>query len=134
MLTRDALIKLAEVDYFTGCNNHDIETILATMSDDCVMRFTAAKYQYNGAEAMRAHFTDFLSNFPSINFHRFVSVVDVEKQTVATHFIVTLIDKAGEKLEMNNCNFFVANKDGVFDDVLIFNASPLKAGFEAGSA
>ena len=62
-----------------------------------------------------------------------VSVVDVEKQIVATHFIVTLVDKNGDKLEMNNCNFFTANKDGIFDDVLIFNSAPLKAGFEAGS-
>lgn len=134
MLSRDALIKLAEEDYFVGCNNHDLDTVLATMSDDCVMRFSAARYQYTGASAMRTHFMDFLSNFPTINFHNFVTVADVETQSVSSHFTVTLIDKDDTKLEMHNCNFFTANKDGIFNDVLIFNAAPLKEGFQAGSS
>ena len=134
MLSRDELIALSHTAYFDGCNNHDLEGILATMSADCVMRFTAASYTYIGADAMRAHFNDFLSNFPTINFHNYVSVVDVELQTIATHFTVTLIDKTGDTLEMRNCNFFTIDKNGLFNDVLIFNSAPLKAGFEAGSA
>ena len=134
MLSRDELIALSHTAYFDGCNSHDLEGILATMSADCVMRFTAASYTYIGADAMRAHFNDFLSNFPTINFHNYVSVVDVELQTIATHFTVTLIDKNGDTLEMRNCNFFTTDENGLFNDVLIFNSAPLKAGFEAGSA
>ena len=133
MLTDDAMIKLAETDYFRGCNAHDLETVLATMSDDCVMRFSAAKYTYVGGDAMRTHFKDFFSNFPSINFHNFISSVDIERQLIATHFTVSLVDNAGKPLDMHNCNFFRLNDDGLFEDVLIFNASPLKEGFEAGS-
>lgn len=134
MLSREDLITLSEKDYFNGCNVHDLEGILATMSDDCVMRFSAAKYAYVGADALRTHFKDFLSNFPTINFHDYVSVVDVDTQSIATHFTVTLVDKTGETLEMLNSNFFTTNEDGLFNNVLIFNASPLKAGFEAGSS
>lgn len=133
MLSREELIALSEDQYFNGCNDHNLEGILATMSDDCVMRFTAAKYRYDGSSAMRAHFTDFLSNFPMINFHNYISVVDVDRQAIATHFTVTLKDHDDSILEMHNCNFFTTNKDGQFNDVLIFNAGPLKAGFEAGS-
>ncbi len=133
MLSRAALIDLAEQHYFIGCNNHDLKTVLATMSQDCTMRFSAAKYQYVGGDAMRSHFSDFFSNFPDINFHDFVSIVDVEQQAIASHFTVALIDNAGKTLTMHNSNFFKANKDGIFDDVLIFNAAPLKEGFEAGS-
>lgn len=133
MLSHAALIDLAEQQYFIGCNNHDLETVLATMSQDCTMRFSAAKYRYVGADAMRSHFTDFFSNFPDINFHDFVSVIDVEQQAIATHFTVALVDNAGKSLVMHNSNFFKANKNGIFDDVMIFNASPLKEGFEAGS-
>lgn len=134
MLTRDELITLSHTAYFDGCNNHELEGILATMSDDCVMSFTSADYTYVGADALRTHFIDFLSNFPSVNFHNYVSVVDVEGQTIATHFTVTLIDKEGDTLEMRNCNFFTVDKNGQFDTVLIFNSSPLKVGFEAGSS
>ena len=134
MLSREDLIKLSEEDYFNGCNSHNLEGILATMSDDCVMRFSAAKYTYVGGDALRTHFGDFLSNFPTINFHDYVSVVDVENQSIATHFTVRLIDKAGKTLEMHNSNFFTTNEDGKFNDVMIFNAAPLKDGFKAGSS
>lgn len=133
MLSRNELIALSHTAYFDGCNSHNLEGILATMSGDCVMRFTAADYTYVGAGALRAHFIDFLTNFPTIHFHNYVSVVDVELQTIATHFTVTLINKSGEELEMRNCNFFTTDKDGLFNDVLIFNSAPLKEGFEAGS-
>ena len=134
MLTRRDLIELAEHRYFDGCNNHDLATVLKTMSPECLMKFSAAKYTYIGEDALRTHFKDFMGNFPTINFHDYVSVVDVESQSIATHFTVTLTDKNNDDLIMKNCNFFVAGQSGQFDEVYIFNASPLKAGFEAGSA
>lgn len=133
MLTRQQLISLSEEEYFLGCNTHNLEQVLATMSDACEMSFSAAKYKYRGANALRTHFIDFMGNFPTIDFNSFVSVVDVETQSIATHFIVNLVDDKGDLLTMKNCNFFKAGPSGKFDEVLIFNASPLKAGFEAGS-
>ena len=52
MLTRDQLIKLAVDDYFIGCNINNHQQVMSTMSNDCVMRFPAATFRYDGHEAL----------------------------------------------------------------------------------
>lgn len=132
-LTRDQLIDLAITQYFVGCNDHDREKVVNTFADNCVMRFSSAKYQYVGVEALGSHFDDFLSTFKIVNFHNFSNVVDVENQSIASEFTVQLVDHQGEELVMTNCNFFKAGKSGLFDNIMIYNSAPLQKGFEAGS-
>jgi len=133
-LTREQLIEMAIDKYFIGCNNHDKEQVCSVLSEDCVMHFSAAKYVYDGRKPIHDHMQDFMANFKVINFHNFVSIVDVETQSIAVRFQVTLEDFDGDAFTMNNCNFFKANTDGLFNDCMIFNSGPLQKGFEVGSS
>ena len=133
-LTRVQLIEMAIEKYFIGANENNAEKMCSVLSDDCVMRFTSAKYIYEDRNSILVHLKEFTSTFKVVNFHAFVNVVDVQNQSIAVRFQVHLEDYDGEKLMMSNCNFFQANDDGLFEDCLIYNAAPLQKGFEAGSA
>lgn len=133
-LTREQLVELAVDKYFIGCNNHDREQVCSVLSKDCVMHFSAAKFRYDSHEAIDVHMAEFMANFKVINFHNFTSIVDVDSQSIAVRFQVTLEDHDGVSITMNNCNFFQADKKGLFNDCMIFNSGPLQKGFEAGSA
>ena len=133
-LTREQLIKMAVDDYFIGLNKHDVPLATSGMAEDCVMQFSAAKFRYEGIAANVIHLTEFTENFEVVNFHNFVSIVDIDNQAIATRFHVDLIDHDGKVLSMSNSNWFQFNKDGKIEDILIYNAAPLKEGFEAGSS
>ena len=132
-LKRDDLIDLAVNQYFIGFNNHNVESVMNTFADNCIMTFSAADREFEGLESLREHTVEFIETFPTINFHNFQSVVDARPQTIAVRFIVQLIDHEGEELVMNNCNFFKVNRAGKFTEVAIFNAGKLDKGFRAGN-
>lgn len=133
-LTREQLIDMAVDQYFEGSNNHDPDAMVAPLSDDCVMWFNAAKYRYDGKQAIFDHLADFAKSFKHVHFHHYINVVDVESQSIAVRFQVDLEDFEGEKLTMRNCNYFHANDEGKFYEVVIFNSAPIQKGFEVGSA
>lgn len=133
-LTREQLIDMAVEQYFEGSNNNDAHAMVAPLSDDCVMWFNAAKYIYHGKKAIFDHLDDFAKSFKIVHFHKYVKVVDVENQSIAVRFQVDLEDIDGEKLSMRNCNFFHANDEGLFYEIVIFNSAPIQKGFEVGSA
>ena len=134
MLSRDQLIKLAVDDYFIGCNINNHEKVMSTMSQDCVMRFPAATFRYEGHEALSIHFTDFLSNFKVINFHNFTNIVDVESQSIVSYFKIHLTDHDGIEIKMANCNIFHCDEDGLFNEVIIYNTAALDKGFQEGNS
>lgn len=133
MLSREKLIKLAVDEYFIGCNNDDHGAVMATMSDDCLMRFPAASFRYEGHDALSVHFNDFLTNFKAINFHQFTNIVDVDTQSIVSYFNVDLIDHDNVEIKMKNCNIFHCNDDGLFDEVIIYNTKTLDKGFHEGN-
>tara|TARA_Y100000385_G_scaffold172003_1_gene178138 strand:+ start:905 stop:1315 length:411 start_codon:yes stop_codon:yes gene_type:complete len=133
-LTREELIEMAVDRYFIGANKNDADEMCSVLSEDSVMRFTSAKYLYKGHKSILIHLNEFTSTFKIINFHNFVNVVDVQSQSIAVRFQVYLEAYDSEKIMMNNCNFFQANGEGLFNDCLIYNSAPLEKGFQAGSA
>ena len=50
-LTRDELIEIAVDKYFIGLNEHNVPKATDIMSEDCIMRFSAAKFRYEGRPA-----------------------------------------------------------------------------------
>lgn len=132
-LSRDQLIDLAVHKYFEGHNQHDGDSVLRTIAQDCVVRFNASHHRFAGCEAIKAHTQDFMHSFTDINFHNFENVIDVESQAIASRFIVQLTDAVGDVTVMKNCNFFSVNDQGLFDDILIFNNAPLDKGFREGN-
>lgn len=134
MLNREQLIKLAVDDYFIGCNKHDHAMVMSTMSSDCVMRFPAATFLYEGHASLSTHFNEFLDNFDVINFHNFVNVSDPDTQSLVSYFDVHLIDHDGAEIKMKNCNIFHCDDDGLFKEIIIYNTQALDKGFHAGSS
>jgi len=133
-LSREHLVEIAVEKFFKGMNNKDVASATDIMADDCLMRFSAAKYRYEDREANIVHLTEVTETFSKIYFHKFVSVVDVPQQAIATRFNVELTDLEGEVMAMSNSNWFQFNEAGLVKEILIYNAAPLQKGFEAGSA
>ena len=131
-LTRNELIALS-LRYFEGCNAHNHEQVMSTLSEDSVMWFSAAAFRYTGHEALGVHFDDFLGTFPTINFHDFTHIADETAQRICSFFTVILIDDDGNELRMNNCNVFKVDDAGLFCETGIFNSGALDQGFHAGS-
>ena len=134
MLNREQLVDIAVNRYFIGLNNRDLELVMNTMAEDCVMWFPAATFNYNGQHALRVHLEDFLDNFPTVDFHDFVNIVDVETQSVVSYFTVRLVDHQGEEISMRNCNIFHCDQDDVFKEIVIYNSKPLDKGFQVGNS
>lgn len=132
-LTRKQLEDIAVNRYFIGFNNHDEDSVMGTFADNCIMTFSAADREFEGLTSLREHTREFMDTFPTINFHKFQSVIDARPQTIAVRFIVQLIDHNGEEMVMNNCNFFKVNRAGLFTEIAIFNAGKLDKGFRAGN-
>ncbi|MEM7278400.1 MAG: nuclear transport factor 2 family protein [Pseudomonadota bacterium] len=133
-LDRTALVDLAVQRYFVACNKGDLETVLATFAPDCRVRFASGEFEYRGAEALEAHFNEFRETFSVIDFHDFESLVDIEKQSIAVRFEVTLVDQQGDTTTMRNCNIFKVNNKGLFSDIVVYNTAPLDEGFAAGNS
>lgn len=134
MLTREELIKLAVDDYFVACNNHDHTSVINTFNETCVMRFPAAEFRYQGRTDLSAHFTDFLDNFETINFHDFTNIVDAQTQSIVSYFTVHLTDNDGVQIKMKNCNIFHCDAMGLFSEIIIYNTAALDKGFQAGNS
>ncbi len=134
MLSKEQLIELAVDQYFIGCNINNHSQVMSTMSQDCVMRFPAATFLYEGHEALSVHFTDFLSNFKVIDFHDFTNIVDVEAQSIVSYFKIDLIDHDNVEINMMNCNIFHCDEQGLFKEIIIYNTAALDKGFQDGSS
>lgn len=132
-LTKAQLEHLAVDRYFRGFNRRDEASVMGTFAEDCIMTFSAADREFEGLESLLEHTQEFIETFPTINFHKFQSVIDARAQEIAVRFIVQLIDAKGDEVVMNNCNFFRVNRGGLFSEVAIFNSGKLDKGFRAGN-
>lgn len=133
-LTRAQLEDLAVNRYFLAVNRREMDTIMDTFADDCVMRFPGRAFRYNDKAALKVHFEDFLSNFPVVHFRDFLVAADEQAQTVAVTFLIDLTDHDGEVTKMNNINFFRVDPDGLFSEIIIYASGNIQKGFEEGSA
>lgn len=131
-LSREQLIAMS-VAYFEGCNEHKLEQCMNTFSDDCLMWFPAATFRYNGKAALDVHLSDVFKTFKSIYFRDYKHIVDEQTQTIVTYFKVTLRPYEGDVINMQNCNIFHTDEQGLFKEIIIYNSGALSAGFHEGS-
>ncbi|MFT2092759.1 nuclear transport factor 2 family protein [Paraglaciecola sp. 2405UD69-4] len=131
-LDREKLIAMS-VDYFEGCNEHNLEKSLGVLSDDCLMWFPAAPFRYTGKVALDIHLKDVFKTFKTIYFRDYKHVVDEVSQSIVTYFNVTLTPYEGDIINMKNCNIFHGDEEGKFKEVIIYNSGALSAGFHEGS-
>ncbi len=134
VLSRRRLIDAGVKNFFEMLNAHDLDGVMAGVTETCEMRIPSSNFTYTGKAALRDHLRDFITSFPVINFRDFIAVADPESSRLAVRFNISLIDDDGEETHMSNCNFFEVSDEGLLDDILIFASAPLSKGFEVGSS
>lgn len=133
-LSRQQLVTAGIDNFFKKLNDHDLDGVMAGISEDCEMRIPSSNFTYTGWTALRDHLEDFITSFPVINFRDFIAVADPQENRLAVRFNISLTDDEGEETHMSNCNFFEIGDDGKLNDILIFASAPLSKGFEVGSS
>ncbi len=133
-LSRRLLIDAGVKNFFEKLNAHDLDGVMAGITENCEMRIPSSNFTYTGKAALRDHLQDFIASFPVVNFRDFTVVADLENLRLAVRFNISLVDDDGEETHMSNCNFFEVNEAGLLDDILIFASAPLSKGFEVGSS
>lgn len=133
-IDRQTLIDAGVRNFFEKLNEHDLEGVMAGISETCEMRIPSSNFTYTGKAALRDHLQDFVSSFPTIDFRDFVVVADVENSRLAVRFNISLTEDDGAETHMSNCNFFEVTGGGLLEDILIFASAPLSKGFEVGSS
>ena len=133
-LVREQLIASGVENFFKKLNAHDLEGVMAGVTDECEMRIPSSGFTYTGKDALREHLADFLESFPVVHFRDFVAVSDPVAGRLAVRFNVSLTEDDGTETHMSNCNFFEIDDAGRLSDILIFASAPLSKGFEVGSS
>lgn len=95
-------------DFVEAWNNHDIDTIMAYMSDDCVFETgggTASHgTRYQGAEAVRARFIQVWTDIPDSHFGEARHFVSGNRGL--SEWIYTGTKADGSKIILHGCDIF----------------------------
>lgn len=142
-MNRIDYIRLVEEDYFGHVVRPNLERILACFTDDAVITifhgddpasvFRAAPGPDDAP--LRGYFDYVFDTYTVDGYSNFRHFVDVEVQSVASMFDVTLTPKPGSEpakegvgtQTLHNCNFFEC-ANGRFRNVVIYYANPATAG------
>lgn len=125
---------MATDGYFGNVGRHDINAVMAPFSEDAVMTAVAQAIHYDGKNAIKAHFTEFLATYPRINVHILHAMADEVTQAAAIHFEIEMENTAGAVQRMRNANHFHFNANGQIAQVHIFMTGTPGDGFTAGNS
>lgn len=95
-------------DYAEAWNAHDIDRIMAYMTDDCIFETGGGteKYgtRYEGAEAVRERFMAVWGDIPDVRFEGYVHFVQGDNGCSEWTFLGTAPD--GSAVEIDGCDLF----------------------------
>ncbi|QLC22658.1 nuclear transport factor 2 family protein [Parasphingopyxis sp. CP4] len=132
-LTREALINLAVDGYFGNVGRRDIAALLDNLADGVAMAVPSLGIRFRDKQAIADHFVDFLDAYSKVEVDDFAVTADIETQSVAVRFRITLTPSNGdESREMRNCNFFEIDETGKIADITNYMSGQIEAGFHAG--
>lgn len=124
---------MATDGYFGSVGRHDIAAVMAPFSEDAVMTAVAQAIHYEGKQAIKAHFTEFLETYPRIDVRILHAMADDVNQAASVHFEIEMENTAGAVQLMRNANHFHFNAKGEIAQVHIFMTGTPGAGFTAGN-
>ena len=105
--------------YFSAVDQEDIETLLGTLSDDCVFRVETHNVELIGHDAIRGMFERLWSDHKAVRHENFRHVADPEQGRIASQFKVVNTHHDGSLTHKSNCKFFT-EKDGKFCAVSVY--------------
>ena len=89
-------------------NRHDVDAIMALMTDDCAFEASAGPEvcgeRYSGREAVRAAFVEVWTNFPDAHWGNDRHFVAGDRGVSEWTFTGTRLD--GARFEVNGCDLF----------------------------
>lgn len=118
-LGRDALIKLATLDYFGNVDKKDMAATLACFHDEALFCVQTSFTRHSGKPAIKRMFEDFFASYDLIIHRDFVCTVDEANGRIAANFIAELTDADGQKTLLDNTNFWRI-RDGKFQEVYVY--------------
>jgi len=96
------------VSFCDAFNRHDLDALMAHMTEDCVFDASAGSEQqgrrYIGREAVRAGFAEVFANFPDSQWEEGRHVVAGDRGVSEWVFRGTRLD--GTRVEVNGCDLF----------------------------
>ncbi|QLC25599.1 nuclear transport factor 2 family protein [Parasphingopyxis algicola] len=132
-LSRNALIDLAVDGYFGNVGRRDIAALLGNMAEDVSMQVPSMGIRFADKQAIADHFDDFLDAYSAVSVDDFIVTADIENQSVAVRFRITLTPSdGGEPRVMRNCNFFEIDAAGRIRAITNYMSGQIEAGFHAG--
>jgi ketosteroid isomerase-like protein len=102
-------------DFANAWNAHDLDALMAAMSDDCVFHGSAGSEiegtVFEGREAVAKGYARFFEIFPDAQWNDDEHWVAGDKGVSAWRFTGTTVD--GQAVEMNGCDLFEFEGDKI---------------------
>jgi ketosteroid isomerase-like protein len=118
-LDRDALIRLATIDYFGRVDAKDMAATLACFHDEAMFTVQTSHTTHAGKAAIERMFTDFFGGYETIVHKDFTCTVDAANGRIAASFEAVLTGADGSVTRLNNTNFWKV-RDGKFQEVHVY--------------
>ena len=109
------------IQYFKGVDKEDINTILTTLTEDCVFSIETHKIKLVGHEEITSMFKRLWKNHKSVEHKNFCFVKDSLRNQIAVRFQVKNVLQNGQIVSKSNCNFFTL-RDDIFSEVRVYMA------------
>ena len=101
-------VKDLEAFFDKGWNAHDVDTLMAFMTDDCVFESAAGSdacgTRHEGRERVRAAFARIFATVPDVSFAGARHFVTGDRGVSEWIFAGTTVD--GRKIEVDGCDLF----------------------------
>lgn len=105
--------------YFKAVDQEDIESLLGTLSEDCVFRVETHGVELIGHDAIRGMFERLWSAHAAVRHEDFHHVTEPEKGRIASQFRVVNTHHDGGLTYKSNCNFFTV-RDEKFSAISVY--------------
>jgi hypothetical protein len=110
-MTHDDLEKFSE-----AWNRHDIDAIMAMMTEDCIFETGGGKYsfgtRYQGFEEVRSRFIEVWTELPDIQFKHCRHFIDGDRG--CSQWTITATLENGNPLEVDGCDLFDFKNGKIF--------------------
>lgn len=121
-MTRDEQIDLVN-RYFAAVDGEDAETLLSTLTEDCVFTVETHGVRLEGHAAIAAMFDRLWKDHKAVRHQRFTYIPDPEGNRIAARFTVENTEHDGSLTHKSNCNFFEL-RGSLFSAVAVYMAGP----------
>ncbi len=114
---REFYIDVVVNGYFGSMDSGNIEGTMACFAPDATLTWETADMVLTGHDALRGFFSEYIEGTHMRSHEVRNAVVDTEKATCAVEIRYRGAPKDGDKIDMENCNFFDFGSDGTFTRV-----------------